>query len=96
MNAFLTYYGADWAAMALSLTAVYLLGNHVRNGFLVFVAANVVWILLGLFLINSIGIALGNSAFLILNLRGYLRWTTPTTALPRAATPLLHNAAATR
>jgi len=80
----------------LSLTAVYLLGNHVRSGFLVFVAANLVWILLGVFWMNSMGIALGNSAFLVMNLRGYLRWTNPTPTLPIAATPSLHNAAATR
>jgi hypothetical protein len=54
MSTFLNYYGADWAAMALSLTAVYLLGNHARIGFLVFALANVVWVLLGLFWIVSV------------------------------------------
>lgn len=74
MNTFLNYYGADWAAMALSLSAVYLLGNHARSGFLVFAMANVVWVLLGLFWMNSLGIAVGNAAFLVMNLRGYARW----------------------
>jgi fatty-acid desaturase len=75
MSAFLNYYGADWAAMALSLTAVYLLGNQARIGFLVFALANVVWVFLGTFWMNSLGIAIGNTAFLVMNLRGYLRWT---------------------
>ena len=75
MSAFLNYYGADWAAMALSLSAVYLLGNRARNGFLVFALANIVWVLLGLMWMNSLGIAVGNAAFLIMNLRGYARWT---------------------
>lgn len=74
MNTFLTYFGADWAAMALSLTAVYLLGNRARAGFLVFALANLVWIVLGLFFMNSLGIAVGNVAFLIMNLRGFARW----------------------
>jgi hypothetical protein len=75
MNAFFTYYGADWMAMALSLTAVYLLGNRVRAGFLVFALANIVWIVLGVLWMNSLGIAVGNAAFLIMNLRGFARWT---------------------
>lgn len=80
MNAFLTYYGADWVAMALSLTAVYLLGNHIRAGFLVFALANAVWIALGLFWMDSLGIAVGNAAFLVMNLRGFRRWSpTPST-----------------
>lgn len=49
MNAFLNYYGADWVAMALSLSAVYLLGNRARIGFLVFAMANTVWVFLDFF-----------------------------------------------
>jgi len=75
MNAFLNYYGADWLAMALSLSAVYLLGNRARMGFLVFAMANTVWVFLGFFWMDSLGIAIGNLAFLVMNLRGYARWT---------------------
>ena len=78
MNTIFNYFGADWLAVGLSLMAVYLLGNRVRAGFLVFVSANVLWILLGAFWMNSLGIAVGNTAFLIMNLRGYSRWVAPT------------------
>jgi hypothetical protein len=81
MSAFLTYWGADWVAMALRLTAVYMLGNRARAGFLVFASANLVWIVLGLFFMNSLAIAVGNLAFLTMNLRGFVRWT-PAVAIP--------------
>jgi hypothetical protein len=74
MHAYLMYYMLDWLAMLASLLAVYLIGNKNRLGFLSFVVANVLWIVLGLFLIHSIGIALGNACFLIMNTRGFLAW----------------------
>jgi len=68
------YYGLDWLAVALSLLAVYLLGNHNRWGFATFAAANVLWIALGFTLISSYGIAVGNIIFLMMNTRGFIRW----------------------
>jgi hypothetical protein len=74
MEQFLKYYGLDWLAMALSLLVVYLLGNKNKNGFLSFSTANVLWIFLGFALMNSLGIAIGNAVFLIMNIRGYISW----------------------
>jgi hypothetical protein len=74
MEIFLKYYALDWLAMALSLLAVYLLGNKNKLGFISFSIANTVWIIVGFFLMNSLGIAIGNIVFLIMNVRGFLSW----------------------
>ncbi len=64
----------DWLAMALSLLAVYLLGNKNKLGFISFSAANIIWIILGVLFMNSLGIAIGNIVFLIMNIRGFFSW----------------------
>lgn len=74
MNAFLKYYGLDWIAMAASLLAVYLIGNKNRMGFASYIIANVVWIYLGIFKMQSLGISVGNVFFFMMNLRGFLKW----------------------
>jgi uncharacterized protein (DUF58 family) len=74
MELFLKYYTLDWLAMALSLLAVYLLGNKNKYGFISFSIANVLWIFLGICLMNSLGIGLGNIVFLVMNIRGYISW----------------------
>jgi hypothetical protein len=68
------YYGLDWIAMSLSVAAMILLGNKVKWGFTLFMLANFTWILLGLFLLNSYAIVLGNFIFFITNTRGFLKW----------------------
>ena len=68
------YSALDVLAMGLSVLAVYLIGNKNRYGFLVFMFANVLWIYLGFGEINSVGIAVGNMVFLVLNLRGFVNW----------------------
>lgn len=73
MNYF-SYYGLDWLAMALSLLAVWLIGNKNQWGFIVFICANLLWIVLGMTLLNSLGILLGNFFFLVTNIRGFVRW----------------------
>jgi hypothetical protein len=78
MEIFLKYFALDWLAMGLSLLAVYLLGNKNKFGFISFVLANLLWIILGFTLINSLGIALGNVVFLIMNIRGYMSWNKTT------------------
>jgi hypothetical protein len=60
--------------MALSLFSVYLLGNKNRVGFLVFAASNSTWIFLGLTWMTSLGIAVGNTIFLFMNIRGFVNW----------------------
>ncbi|MEM9982286.1 MAG: PnuC protein [Bacteroidota bacterium] len=74
MEDFLKYYGLDWLGMGLSLLVVYLLGNKNKYGFLVFVTANAIWIFLGFVLMSSLGIAVGNLVFLVMNLRGFFAW----------------------
>ena len=51
-----------------------LLGNKVKWGFTFFMLANVTWILLGFFLLNSAAIVIGNFIFLITNTRGFFKW----------------------
>ncbi len=68
------YYGLDWLAMALSIWAVYLLGNKNKWGFISFIIANAMWVYVGIFLMSSYGIAVGNFVFLVLNSRGYMKW----------------------
>ena len=75
MNLF-EYYGLDWIGMALSLWAVYLLGNKNVTGFWLFILSNVIWIFTGLVFMNSYGIAVGNAVFLVLNARGVWQWKT--------------------
>lgn len=70
-----TYYGLDWLAMALSLLAVYLLGNKSVSGFWLFIIANAIWIFTGIALMESYGIAAGNAVFLVLNARGIAQWS---------------------
>ena len=74
MEIFLKYYTLDWFAMGLSLLAVYLLGNKNKFGFVSFILANLLWVFLGFTLINSLGIAIGNLVFLVMNIRGFLSW----------------------
>jgi hypothetical protein len=67
-------YGLDWAAMAFSLSALYLIGRKKPAGFLCFVTANLCWIAVG-WLTSSVAISCGNVLFLVLNVRGYHGWT---------------------
>lgn len=74
MDLLLKYYGLDWLAMALSLLAVYLMGNKNKVGFIAYITANAIWIYLGFFKMQSFGISIGNIFFLMMNLRGFIKW----------------------
>lgn len=74
MEIFVKYYGLDWLAMALSLFAVYLIGNKNKLGFISYVTANAIWIYLGIYKMQSYGISIGNIFFLAMNLRGFYKW----------------------
>ena len=74
METIMAYYGLDWLGMALSLLAVYQLGNKNKFGFINFIIANLIWVWLGIFLMHSVGIAIGNFIFLIINARGFINW----------------------
>ena len=68
------YYSLDWIAMLLSVLAMLLLGNKVKWGFVLFMLANMTWIVLGFLILHSYAIVLGNIIFLITNARGFLNW----------------------
>ena len=68
------YYSLDWIAMLLSVLAMLLLGNKVKWGFVLFMLANMTWIVLGFLILHSYAIVLGNIIFLITNARGFLKW----------------------
>jgi hypothetical protein len=76
----LNYYGLDWLAMSLSLLAVFLLGNKNKYGFVSFVIANAIWVYLGLVMMQSYGIAVGNLIFGIMNTRGFFKWSSSNNA----------------
>lgn len=78
MENIFAHYGIDWLAMALSLYAAYLLGNKQKLGFIIFAISNVFWILLGLFFMSSYGMAIGNFAFFLFNVRGFIHWNKAT------------------
>lgn len=72
MNLF-EYYGIDWIATVCGLTAVALLGNKNKIGFLVFMAASASWITFGL-IVGSWAVVTGSAIFFFMHLRGFLKW----------------------
>ncbi len=68
------YAGIDWLAMALTLAAIYLLGNQSRAGFTTMMGGNTCWIVVG-FLSGSMAMMLANLVFLTMNARGWLKWS---------------------
>jgi hypothetical protein len=79
-------HGLDWIAMALSLLALYLIGNRNRWGFVAFMGANLSWLGVAAS-IGSPAIALGNLAFFGINLRGYFRWRSEPLSPPQPHPP---------
>jgi hypothetical protein len=67
------YFLLDWAAMFAAFLSVYMLGNHNRWGFLVFMISNVFWVAVGV-LAASDAMIYGNIIFFAVNLRGLLKW----------------------
>ncbi len=74
MSELFKYFGLDWMAMIMSVIAMLLLGNKVKWGFVSFMIANIAWIILGILLLHSYAIVIGNSIFLITNTRGFIKW----------------------
>jgi len=68
------YWFLDWIGMALGLLALWMLGNRDRRGFVAFMISNAIWIGLG-FWIGSLAMIVGNAVILVVNLRGWTRWT---------------------
>jgi len=74
MEILFKYYGLDWISIFMNLMAVIQLGNKSKWGFVIFVAANLLWIIIGITLLQSYAIAFGNSIFLATNIRGFIKW----------------------
>ncbi len=72
--AVLQYYGVDWAAMALTLVAIYLLGDRRRMGFVLMILGNACWVVLGV-LTGSLAMILANLVFAGMNVRGLVKWS---------------------
>ena len=72
MNLF-QYYAVDWLAMVLTLLAIWMIGNRDRNGFIVHIAGNVSWIVMG-FMAGSMATMLANFAFILENIRALVLW----------------------
>ena len=67
------YYGIDWLAMALTLVAIYLLGNKSRAGFGTMMCGNLCWMGLGV-LTGSLALVIANLTFFSMNVRGFVKW----------------------
>lgn len=67
------YYATDWLGMTATLLAVWLLGNKNKYGFVSFIISNILWIAVGI-LAESAAIVIGNFIFLIINVRGLVKW----------------------
>ncbi|GAB5458154.1 MAG: hypothetical protein Hens3KO_11840 [Henriciella sp.] len=67
------YYGTDWAAMTFTFGQLYLLGNGKRIGFVFGIFATITWAAFGI-MAGSIANPIANTVFLIMNIRGYVKW----------------------
>ena len=67
------YYGTDWAAMLFTFGQLYLLGNGKRSGFVFGIFATITWAAFGI-MAGSIANPLANTVFLIMNIRGFVKW----------------------
>jgi len=68
------YYGVDWAAMTLTLLAIYYIGNKSKYGCVLMILGNIAWIALG-FLSQSLAMILANVLFAAMNMRAIYLWT---------------------
>ncbi|MBN2212415.1 MAG: nicotinamide mononucleotide transporter [Sedimentisphaerales bacterium] len=68
-----SYYGVDWVAMIFTLTAIYLLGNKNKTGFISMMIGNGCWAIFGI-LTHSYALIVANAIFFIMNIRGFIRW----------------------
>lgn len=70
------YFGIDWLAMCLTFSAIYLLGNKRREGFVIMILGNLCWTSIGMWA-HSYAMVIANLGFLAMNVRGFLRWSPP-------------------
>lgn len=67
------YYGFDWLATLCGLAGMFLLGNRSKYGFIFCMLGSSSWIVVGFF-IGSFPLICGSSIFVILHIRGILKW----------------------
>jgi hypothetical protein len=67
------YNGIDWIAMFLTFSAIYLLGNRNRIGFVVMMLGNLLWCFIG-FQAGSYAMIIANLGFFSMNVRGFVKW----------------------
>jgi hypothetical protein len=67
------YNGIDWIAMCLTFSAIYLLGNKSRLGFVVMMLGNLLWCFIGLWA-ESYAMIIANLGFFSMNVRGFVKW----------------------
>jgi len=68
------YYGVDWIAMALTLIAIYFIGNKSKSGFIIMILGNIAWVALG-FLSQSLAMIIANLLFAAMNVRAIYMWS---------------------
>jgi hypothetical protein len=71
------YLGLDWLAMVLTFSAIYLLGDKSRYGFLIMMAGNLCWTAIGVWA-HSYAMVLANLGFFLMNVRGFVKWAPAT------------------
>jgi len=67
------YYATDWIATFTSFAWLWLIGNKKRYAFFFAVIASISWLIFG-WLNNSYASIFANFIFIILNIRGYIKW----------------------
>ena len=68
------YYATDWVATISTFVYLWLIGNKKRSGFFFAVIASISWLIFG-WLNNSYASIFANFVFIILNIRGYIKWS---------------------
>ena len=67
------YYGVDWAAMVSTFLWIYYTSEKKSICFIFAIIASIMWWLFG-YLTESIASMIANAIFILLNIRGYLKW----------------------
>ena len=73
MHQLVQYYGSDWIATIATFIWLYLIGNKQRSSFIFAVIASMSWLVFG-WLNHSFASVFANIVFIILNIRGYMKW----------------------
>lgn len=78
--ALLKFYGVDWFALTSGFLSTWALGNKQRYGFLFAIGGCIGWFIFGV-ITGSVADIAAQCIFLILNIRGFLRWKVVAAAL---------------